>query len=74
MTSQGQRNAGGQGNDARTYLVPGRRPARLDGLRCLICADDLVFRSRGGKTLQLPHIMEQLARILPTSAPGCSLV
>ena len=38
---------------------------KLDGLRCLVNADDLVLRSRGGKTYELPHISQQLARILP---------
>ena len=41
---------------------------KLDGLRCLISADDLVLRSRGGKTYGLPHITEQLARILPAGS------
>jgi ATP-dependent DNA ligase len=39
---------------------------KLDGLRCLVSADDLVLRSRGGKIYSMPHIAEQLARILPT--------
>lgn len=33
-----------------------------------------VLRSRGRKTIQLPRIMEQLARSLLSSAPGCFLV
>src|ERR1035437_6113310 len=41
---------------------------KLDGLRCLVGADDLVLRSRGGMTYRLPHIADQLARILPTGA------
>jgi ATP-dependent DNA ligase len=41
---------------------------KLDGLRCLVSADDLVLRSRGGKTYRLPHIAEQIARILPAGA------
>jgi ATP-dependent DNA ligase len=41
---------------------------KLDGLRCLVSADDLVLRSRGGKIYDLPHIAEQLARILSTGA------
>jgi DNA ligase-1 len=41
---------------------------KLDGVRCLVSADDLVLRSRGGKTYHLPHIAQQLARILPPGA------
>jgi ATP-dependent DNA ligase len=41
---------------------------KLDGLRCLVSADDQVLHSRGGKTYRLPHIAEQLARILPAGA------
>jgi ATP-dependent DNA ligase len=41
---------------------------KLDGLRCLVSADDLVLRSRGGKSYHLPHIAQQLARILPSGA------
>jgi DNA ligase-1 len=38
---------------------------KLDGLRCLISADDLVLRSRSGKTYRLPQVAQQLARLLP---------
>jgi DNA ligase-1 len=38
---------------------------KLDGLRCIVSADDLILRNRGGKTYRLPHIAEQLALILP---------
>jgi ATP-dependent DNA ligase len=41
---------------------------KLDGLRCVVSADDLVLRSRGGKAYRLPHIAEQLERILPAGA------
>jgi ATP-dependent DNA ligase len=41
---------------------------KLDGLRCMVTADDLVLRSRCGKTYTLPHIADQLAGILPTGA------
>ena len=41
---------------------------KLDGLRCLVSADDLVLRSRGGKNYCLPHIAEHLALILAAGA------
>jgi ATP-dependent DNA ligase len=41
---------------------------KLDGLRCMVNADDMVLRSRGGKTYHLPHIAQQLARIFPRGA------
>jgi ATP-dependent DNA ligase len=41
---------------------------KLDGLRCMVNADNLVLRSRGTKSYNLTHIAEQLARILPTGA------
>jgi ATP-dependent DNA ligase len=41
---------------------------KLDGLRCLVSADDLILRSRSGKSYNLPHITDQLARILPSGA------
>lgn len=41
---------------------------KMDSLRCLVSANDLALRSRAGKTYSLPHIAEQLARILPANA------
>jgi ATP-dependent DNA ligase len=41
---------------------------KLDGLRCLASADDLLLRSRNGTVYRLPHIAEQLERILPPGA------
>jgi hypothetical protein len=29
---------------------------KLDGLRCMVCADDLVLRSRGGKAYKHPDL------------------
>src|ERR1035437_2897532 len=40
----------------------------LDGLRCLVSWDDLALRNRSGKSYNLPHITDQLARILPSGA------
>jgi ATP-dependent DNA ligase len=41
---------------------------KLDGMRCIVSAHDLILRSRGGKAYNLPHIADQLARILPAGA------
>ena len=43
---------------------------KLNGLRCLVRADDLVLRSRNGQTYRLPQITEQLGRVLPPGATG----
>jgi len=43
---------------------------KLDGCRCLAYweGDDIVLMSRGGKPWNLPHIVEQLRKVLPDDA------
>jgi ATP-dependent DNA ligase len=58
---------------AGTYYAPAAEfpidvQPKLDGLRCMVNADDMVLHSRGGKTYSLPHIAQQLARLLPPGA------